>query len=279
MSRGDGAVDVVVLASGVNHIPLFPGYEPGYKALIPFHGKPSIQYVLEALDQTPGLGRLCVEGPVALLTETLGDRLDDGRLILREGGATFLESIVIGLETFPDAPEVLFVTADIPLLTPEAVADFLAARATTSTEYAENLCISVVPREAYTGPYTHFTKPFNRYRDVSLCHGNLFLASPALLSHPNLRPRIERLYAGRKNALLSTLALGWQIAVAYMVGVELLHVTRLGEMSAYASHHFGFGIVPVLTPHPEITIDIDEPDDYDFVRDRIEERFACNCAS
>lgn len=272
MSRDDGTIDVVVLASGVNQIPLFEGYEPGYKALIPFQGKASLLYVLEALDRVPAVGRVCIEGPVALLTEALKERLPDPRLTLCEGGKSFLDSIVIGLEHFRSSADVLFVTADIPLITPEAIVDFLAASDAAPTEYDENLYISVVSLDAYTGPYAHFTKPFNRYRDVSLCHGNLFRASPKLLDHPTLRPRIERLYAGRKNALASALALGWQIAVSYMVGVELLHIARLGEMSAYASHHFGFGIVPVLTPHPEITIDVDEADDYDFVQARLAER-------
>jgi hypothetical protein len=35
-------VKAVVLAGGINRIPLFEGYTPGYKALMPFRGRPSI---------------------------------------------------------------------------------------------------------------------------------------------------------------------------------------------------------------------------------------------
>jgi len=40
-------LDVVILAGGINRIPLYPGAKPGYKALLPFAGKPAIQYTLE----------------------------------------------------------------------------------------------------------------------------------------------------------------------------------------------------------------------------------------
>ncbi len=45
-------IDVVVLAGGVNKIALYDGYQPGYKALVDFGGRPSIQYVLRALRQS-----------------------------------------------------------------------------------------------------------------------------------------------------------------------------------------------------------------------------------
>lgn len=270
MSQSHGVLDVVVLASGLNQIPLYEGYVPGYKALIPYHGKASIQYVLDALSTVPHLGRICIEGPCALLEQELASRPDRARFTLVEGGSTFLDSLVVGLKHFAASAEVLFITADLPLVTPEAIEAFVAGAQASHAE----LCVSVVPRTCYTGPYQHFTKPFNRYRDISLCHGNLFRVSPKLLQDPALQARINAFYAGRKNALKTTLALGWQLAVVYMIGVELLHVLTLAQLARFASRHLGFEIAPVIVAHPGISIDVDEPDDYTFVHDRIEERFA-----
>lgn len=56
-------IDVVVLAGGVNRIALYDGYQPGYKALVDFGGRPSIQYVLRALRQSPYVRDLCIVGP------------------------------------------------------------------------------------------------------------------------------------------------------------------------------------------------------------------------
>ena len=240
-------IDVVVLASGLNQIVLFDGYIPGYKALIPYHGRASIQYVLDALEGVSAVRAICVE-------------------------ETFLDSLVIGLKFFASSPAVSFITADIPLVTAAAICETLTAWERVPKEPPQSLFITAVPQTCYKGAYTHFTKPFNRYRDVSLCHGNLFIADPKLLHHQNLKERINRFYAGRKNAVTTTLALGWRLALVYLFGVELLHALTLKQMARFASQHLGFGVAPLLVEHPEITIDVDEPDDYCFVRDRIEER-------
>jgi CTP:molybdopterin cytidylyltransferase MocA len=265
-------LDVVVLASGVNQVPLFEGYVPGYKALLPYHGKASIQYVLEALRGVPTVGRICVEGPCQQLQQELAAALSepDHPLTLIEGGTTFLESLVLGLEHFSTSKRVLFITADLPLVTPAAIQDFLEAGTSARTGDAQ-LAIAVVPRSCYTGPYHHFTKPFNRYRDIAICHGNLFLVDPQLLKLPQLKEKINKFYAGRKNALLTTLALGWRLALVYMIGVELLHILTLRQLARFTSRQLGFTVAPVLVSHPGISIDVDEPDDYAFVRDRIEE--------
>ncbi|WP_395141765.1 nucleotidyltransferase family protein [Armatimonas sp.] len=267
------AIDVVVLASGINRVSLFEGYVPGYKALIMYHGRTSIQYVLDALQGVPAVRRICIEGPRQLLEQELAGRLSkdplfpEKPLTIIEGGVTFLDSLIVGLEHFAASPAVLFITADLPLVTAAAIEDFLCAYAYS----ASDLAIAVVPRKSYTGAYTHFTKPFNRYRDISICHGNLFIASPKLLRKPALKAKINRFYAGRKNAIATTLALGWKLAFIYMFGVEIFHRLTLTQMAQVASKQLGFQITPLLIEHPGISIDVDEPDDYAFVRDRIEE--------
>jgi CTP:molybdopterin cytidylyltransferase MocA len=270
-SRRDDPIDVVVLASGVNKIPLYEGYVPGYKALIPYNGRASIHYVLDALCAVKSVRRICIEGPVALLEKELANRSPDNRITLQEGGETFVDSLVLGLQHFRSSPAVLFAAADLPLMTPESVRDFLSGCADAPTEYEQNLYVSAVPKDSYSGAFTRFTKPFNRYRDVSLCHGNLFLADPTLLDRPDIRKRVNQMYAGRKT-IKTALAFGWKVALTYVVGVELLHILTLRRMGEIASQQLGFGVVPVLVEHPEIAIDVDEPDDYQLVRERIEQQ-------
>lgn len=270
-TRRDDPIDVVVLASGVNKIPLYEGYIPGYKALIPYRERASIQYVLDAVSAVKSVRQICVEGPRDLLEKELANRLPDSRITFVEGGTTFVESLVIGLQHFRSSPSVLFVTADLPLITPESLTAFLSGCADAPSQYEQNLYVSAVPRTSYVGPFTKFTKPFNRFKDVSICHGNLFLADPKLLDTPEIRERIHLLYSKRKT-IQTAFAFGWQVALTYIFGVELLHILTLRQMADIASRHLGFGVVPVLVPHPEIAIDVDEPDDYQFVRERIDQQ-------
>src|SRR5262249_29955141 len=61
------SVNAVVLAGGINHRPLFEGYTPGYKALVPLRGRPAILYPLDALMAAPQVERVCIVGPEAEL--------------------------------------------------------------------------------------------------------------------------------------------------------------------------------------------------------------------
>jgi|GEM_PF-1491835 Uncharacterized MobA-related protein len=275
-----GPVDAVILASGRNTIPLFEGYEPGYKALIPFEGRPSFRYVLDAVCGAGTVGRVCLVGPKeALETELAAAGTDyPANITVIEGGESFLESLSIGLGQFRDSPRpVLFATADAPLLTPGAVRAFLDACAAEATAapspYPHSVYVSAVPRTAYKGPYRKFTKPFNRFRDVAVCHGNLFLLDPGLLKDRALWARVNRMYAHRKN-LRSVLAIGWKAALAYLLGAEILRLLTLRQVADVVARDLKIGVYPVLVHDPHVSMDVDEPDDYEFVRDRLREAAA-----
>jgi CTP:molybdopterin cytidylyltransferase MocA len=257
-----GRIDAVVLAGGINTIPLFPGNAPGYKALLPFAGRPALQYTLDALRATPAVGRVCVVGAAEALRPAL-----EGYTIetVVPGGDTLLGSIRSGVAAFPEAEAVLVATADMPLITPAAVANFLAACAAVDPTAPLNLCLSLVPARCYTGAYAAFTKGFNRFRDVAVCHGNLALVTPRLFLEAGASDRLDALYDARKDPVKAALAVGLRVGLSYVLGVHLTHTLTLAQMAAVASRRFGIGLHPVLVDHPEITVDVDEPADYAFV--------------
>jgi GTP:adenosylcobinamide-phosphate guanylyltransferase len=267
-------VDALVLAGGINRIPLFEGDTPGYKALVPLCGRPSILYVLDALKATPQVGRVCIAGPQEALRPVMtGTDQEGGFCAFAAGGETLTETISHGLEHFADARRVLVLTADLPLLTPRAIEEFLAACERTG-DPAASLFLSVVPRRCYTGPYERFTKPFNRFRDVEVCHGNLWLVDPRILQNARATDRIDRVYRARKNPIATALAVGLPVGLVYVLGVHLLHALTLARMTRIASRYFGVVGESVLVEHPEITMDVDEPDDYQFVLEQL-----CRCGS
>jgi molybdopterin-guanine dinucleotide biosynthesis protein A len=267
-------VNAVVLAGGINRIPLFEGYTPGYKALVPFRGRPSILYTLDALKAVPRVARVCIAGPEAELRPALEGTVHGGEACdFVAGGATLRDSISRGLRHFAGSPRVLVLTADLPLITPRAIVDFLAACERIQTTDAPTLFLSVVPRRCYTGPYVRFTKPFNRFRDIEVCHGNLWLAAPRLLDHTRAIARIDRVYNARKNPVATALAVGLRVGLAYVLGVHLLHALTLEQMTRIAARRFGVEGAAVIVEHPEITMDVDEAADYRFV---VEQLGACD---
>src|SRR5687768_308051 len=109
-------VDVVVLAGSVNRIALFPGNEPGKKALVQMRGKPLLAYVLDALHEARHVDRITVvAAPEVLKYAARWPRVD----LVREGHS-LVRNVFRGLHA-ARTPRVLFCNPDQPLLRPEMI--------------------------------------------------------------------------------------------------------------------------------------------------------------
>lgn len=260
-------IDAVVLAGGINRIELYSGYTPGYKAVLPFAGRPSIVYPLEALRAVEGVRRICIVGPEEKIRPCLPAGWDCDFV---PEGRTVAGSLVNGLVRFEDSAAVLIVTADLPLVTSEAVEAFLAGCGRIDPGYPEFAYLSVVPEEEFTGPYEGFSKGFARFRGSAVSHGNLALVTPSLVRHVRVTEGLDSLYRARKNGVRTSLALGWRIALGYLIGAHLLRWLTLEQMADIVSRRFGVGFIPVPVPYPAIALDVDEPADYRLIRKILE---------
>jgi CTP:molybdopterin cytidylyltransferase MocA len=264
----------VVLAGSFNRIKLYDGYKPGYKALLSFNGRTSIEYTLAALQAEPRIRSICIVGDEKVLRPAICQSRGDCPFDFVPLGKNLIQSLNSGLGHYKDAACVLVATEDMPLVTAESVKDFLDACEQLDPPYEQNLYASFVPREAYTGPYAGVTKTFNRFRNVSVVHGNLALIEPNLTRNIEFAAKLNNLYEGRKNWRLQLNAVGFRLAMAYTFGAFLLPVLSLDRMAKIVSWRFKVGFNPVLVNHPEITVDIDEPKDYKFVSKMLEQQAA-----
>jgi CTP:molybdopterin cytidylyltransferase MocA len=261
----------VVLAGSLNKVPLYEGYQPGHKALLEFNGRPSIAYTLDALRADPRVKRICVVGPSKVLSAAMtASRVKD--LEYEPQGENLIESLEHGLHHFKGASAVLIATEDTPLITGETVRDFIDAVAAMPLRYEQNLLISFAPKQAFTGPYAEARKTFNRFRGVSVVHGNLALVEPNLTENVEFAAKMNMLYEGRKNWLTQLKAVGFRLSLAYVLGAFLVPILSLENMARLVSWRMGIGFNPVLIDHPEICVDIDEPKDYKFVKALLEQQ-------
>jgi CTP:molybdopterin cytidylyltransferase MocA len=264
-----GTVDAVVLAGGINTVSVHEDYVPDYKALLRFSGRPSIACTLAALRGEPRVGRICVVGPRERIAAELGAEDAAAELEWEAGGDSLLESFVHGLRHFSDSPAVLFITADVPLVTAGSIAKFLDACGPQLPAADSYIMLLVVPEQCYSADWADCPKAVSRFRDVTVCHGNVMLASPRILGNHSAMRRINPLYNARKNPLAAALAVGLRVGVSYIVGVHITHRLSLARMAAIASWRFGMALVPVQADCPELTVDIDGPADYEYVSRRI----------
>lgn len=263
-------LDTVVLAGGINRITLFEGNVPSHKALLPFVGKPCIQYVLDALKSLSEIGRVCLVGP----EEALRKAIDESeRYEYAEEGRSFGGSVFRGLEYFSDSEEIFFVTADLPLLSSEAVERFLDLCRRKKSD-GRQFFFSAVDQRHFDGPYRGAPKRCSRFRDVTVCHGNLALLHPGIFKEkgPMSRDRIDAIYRHRKKTLQTCWSFGWPFALGYLLGGSFMRLFTLDQVVRVASKRFGVQLVPVFLPDPAIALDVDEPADYQFASQLLENR-------
>lgn len=274
-------LDVVILAGGINKIPLYNGYTPGYKALLPFDGKPAIQYTLEAVSALPTVRRILVAGPETEIRQALASGGYHAACDYVPSGDSPVGSVLNVLPYLQDSDSkgaeqssVLFATADLPLVTRANVQAFLDACAVTESPYPVNLYLSAILRHSFTGPFAHSRKGHMTFREGAVYHGNLALIDPQAFEMPGLVAILDRIYHKRKNPFASALAGGWRIALSYVFGAFLLRILTVKQMARIASRRLGVGIVPVQVEYPEIAIDVDTAGDYELVRRELEARHA-----
>ena len=264
-------INALVLAGGINRITLFDGYKPGYKAVLPFCGKPLIEYTLAALKRSPEVKKICIVGPVEELKRTITST-DAVSYEFVNCGKTLIENVCRGLMHFRESPIVLVIPSDLPLATSEAISAFLALCSCINTTYQANIFWSMVPEQDFTARYTRVKKGFNRFKDLSICHGNLLLMTPSLLNNSRFITRIDHIYQARKSSIRAAAAVGPGIGLTYLFGVHLFRRLTLSRFAQLASADFHVGLIPVLLHYPEIAVDIDEARDYRFVMEELNKR-------
>lgn len=250
----------VVMAGGINRRELYPGYVPGYKAALQVGGRSLLSRVLEALHGARSVGPVGIVGDPRSLEAP-------GSPLWAPPGRTFLESLRAGLGLFPQRRQVLLVTADLPLLRADLVDDFVERCEAQPSRQEQSLHLALVREDRFTGVYARCRKNMNRFRDVALCHGNLAMVTPSVLRNRAALGRLDAIYAGRLSPVRSALALGPVLGLAYVLGVHFFRLLSLGQFAGVLGWSFGVDMVPVLVPHPEIAVDVDEPADWEIVRE------------
>ena len=246
-------VDAVVLAGSINRIPLYPGNRPGRKALVKLHGKPLMEYVLEALRASPGVGRIFVVGAPEVLE--YASRWPEVTGVAE--GKTLVDNAWRGLQA-AQSDWVLFCNPDQPQLRDFMVTDFLKR----AGGVPDADLVSSWVRFEDLGPYTEGEHKFACFGDGKFAHGNLFLVRRRFPDARRVKRRMDALYQARKSNLRFAWALGLPLFLRFLMARVTGCLPSLDETLAIGGRQFGVRFVPVICPYPEIVLDIDEPEDY-----------------
>lgn len=242
----------LILAGGSPDEPLAADHGVFVKALIPVGGRPMVQYTAQALCQA-GLSPIVVattedaEADIQAVLDDL-DAVGTPLCVAVAEGPRFSDTLRAGLRPLADGKPVLLATGDLPLLTAEAVKDFLAQAVATGADLVYSAVLAKHLTEAYAGA----PRTCVRLREGSVTGGNLVLSRPEVLRAA--MAKVEQAFAGRKSPLALARMLGLGFILGLCLGsLSIPAIVRRGERL------LGCRAAVILSRYPEICFDVDKP--------------------
>lgn len=242
--------------------PLYAVTGGGLKSMIDIHGKPMIQWVLDALCGSSAVDRVVVVGlppetsldcacPLNLLPDQ-GDMLSNIRLAAREC-----------LAIDPQSSHAVLASADIPALRSEIV-DWLVCQA---KGFEKDVYFTVIERSTMEAEYPDSRRSFAHLKNAQVCTGDLHcLRLQTALNENLLRTEINRPHNG-------------PLQPASLLGYDPLFFLTLPRLTledaeASISQRLGINGQVVISPYAEIGMDVDKPSQLEFIREYLARRHA-----
>ena len=259
------SVNAVVIAGGRIAPEFAEAVGTDSKGLIKILGKPSIEYVVEALRGVALVDRIAIVGPEVYREQPVAGMVDH---VIAEG-EHITENLIRAIEALGAEKEVLMLTSDMPLVTLEALDDFLA-RCPADAE----ACYPVTRRRPTVRLFPNRVFVYLPLQEGWITHTCLLLFRPQLLL--DNRAFIERFVARRRSlwsaaftvgvGFLLRFLLSWQIPLLRYSMADISR--RMGKITGAKN------LVGMIIEYPEIALDIDKASDVPFIEEYIQARRA-----
>lgn len=252
------SIDAVILAGSTNEGKLRDCSGENFEAMVEIAERPMVSYVFDVLKKTPSINKIAVAGPMDQMGPLFGN-ID--QVFLAPGGETLIDSLMNALEVLNPQGYVLIATCDIPLLTLESVTDFLKR----CSKKQADIYYPIIPKDANDRLYPGVKRTYIRFKEGTFTGGNLFLIDPKMVK--KCAKKARAFVENRKSPLALARLVGWKFMIRF-----IFHLVTLKETEITASHIFGLRGAVVISPYPEVGIDVDKPSDLDLVRKEITHR-------
>jgi len=255
-------VDAVIMAGGMldEADPLSEYVQVSKKSLIKIAGKEMVRYVAEAAAGSSRVGRTFVVG---LSPEDGVEFATPVEYVEATGG--MLDNIVAGIERVmevdPGVERVVIITADLPLLTTAMVDYFID----TCLETDHDLHYTVVEKSAIEACFPGSRRSFVPLRSGSFAGGDINMVKVSVLQ-ANL-PLVRQAMGFRKNVWQQVRLLGFGTLIKFA-----FRRLTIADAERVAGRALGCQGRAIITPYPEMGMDVDKPHQLDIVRAILEGR-------
>ncbi len=247
-------MEAVILAGGSIPPALQSATDATERALIQLEGRALLDHVLDSLRGVSGVsGIICVTTPQALLSLP-----KDVRGLA--SGDKLTENLFKGARA-AKSEQILIVTGDVPLATPQTWMDFLEGAAANSLEAA----YPIVSRRDCETQFPGGTRTYASLTNGQFTGGNAFLLPRAHLE--SLETLITRAFASRKNPFALAQMLG-----AGFIAKALSKRLSVADVEAKVSKMIGCRAGAVQVSDAAIAFDVDKPSDLETAARVLRER-------
>jgi molybdopterin-guanine dinucleotide biosynthesis protein A len=256
-------IPAIVTAGGIPQEgePLFALSQGKEKALLPIAGKPMIQWVLEALEDSLQISNVVVVGSPLPATVRSGKV----RAVIQNQG-DMLSNILAGmqriLEIEPQAHHVVLVSSDIPAITAEMV-DWLVQ---TTMQTDEDVYYTVIERRVMEAKYPRSRRSYTRLKDLEVCGGDMNVVRATLTA--GNQEMWQKIIAARKNVFKQAALIGLDTLL-----LLLIRQITLDQAVRTVASRLRISGRAILCPYAEVGMDIDKPHQFEIVEADLLQRF------
>jgi hypothetical protein len=177
-------------------------------------------------------------------------------LILVQSGETVIDSFKNAIKVMNSFDnKLLIVTGDLPFLTTEAVDYFLE----TCLRGEGDLFYPIVKKEINEQRYPGVHRTYVNLKDGTFTGGNIFVLDPTIIERT--LPVAEKLVKYRKKPIRLAACIGWSVLIRYLIGM-----LSLENAEKAVSKMVGVKGTAIVSPYPEIGIDVDKYSDLELAR-------------
>jgi len=248
-------LDAVILAGGTNKGKLRDYSVENYEAIIEIDHRPMVSFVVDTLRNCPLINRIAIAGPPEEMNRLFGQMEN---VLVAPGGKTPVESLINALDVLKSKNRILVATSDIPLITLGSVTDFIKR---CSRKQAD-VYYPIIPKEVNDKRYPGVKRTYIKFKEGVFTGGNLFLINPKVVKR--CARQAEFFVENKKSPIGLARLLGGRFLLKFF-----FRSLTLKEVETKMSNIFGIKGAVVISPFPEVGIDVDKPSDLILVREKL----------
>ena len=242
--------DVLVLAGGEAPEGLGGFTDFNTKATLKLNNRLMIEYVVDALQAAPGVGRILIVGSVDPLEKVLAGRV--WKVLPPKD--KMLENLEIGLNTFAGSEWLLVSTCDIPLISGEMIGRYVEK----CKGLDGDLFYPMISKQLNDEKYPATKRTYMKVKDGTFTGGNVVLMKPDALK--KCWPTIDAAIAARKSPLKLLKIIGFGFIIKY-----IFHMLDIAEAESKIRKILGVNGRAIPVDDAELGIDVDKTSDFELV--------------